>query len=546
MGNIGELLTDAREAFARRDWLTALDRFKAARAQGELSGDDAYLAADSAWWLGRLDEFFPVAEVSYRLFLEESQPRKAAATAFTIAYSLSLRGDESIASGWASRGLRLLQDQPECVEHGFMAYTGFEMALAGCDYDAAIAQARRIGEMGKRFGDPTLQALSVLGEGRALVRQGRVADGMRLLDEAMLAALSDDIEPGWAGNIYCHLMLACYELSDFKRAGEWTRATAKWCESMPGAGPFMGICRVHRCQVLQIGGEWDEAEREALRVCEELAHFHVSIVAQAHYHVGDLRRARGDLARAEDAFRRAHQLGRDPQPGLALLRLAQGQVEVARSSIRAALAGETRDRLARSRLCAVEVEIALAAGEIDAARTAAAELEETAAAYGSSGLKAMAAHAGGAVALADGDVGGALQTLRDAFRYWQELGAPYETARVRLLLAEALEKLGDRDAASFERDAARAAFDRLGIVLPPGQPAPSPMPALLGDLTAREFEVLQLAARGMSNNDIAKELVLSVRTVERHLSTIYQKLGFEGRNARTAAVSFALRGDSGR
>jgi ATP/maltotriose-dependent transcriptional regulator MalT len=314
---------------------------------------------------------------------------------------------------------------------------------------------------------------------------------------------------------------------------------------MPGAGPFMGICRVHRCHVLQVRGAWSEAEREMLRVCDELAHFHVSIVAEAYYRLGEVRRLRGDLQGAEQALRQAHQLGREPQPSLALLRLAQGRVSASLSSIQTALATSRPDQLARAPLHVAMVEIALAAGDLDRAAAASAELDAIAAMYGTSGLSAIALHARGAVLLQRGDTTAACAVLREALAAWQAAQAPYESARVRLLLARSLEQLADHDAAALERDAARAALDQLGAStdIADGRrdvhiQADSSSPE---GLTPREWEVLTLAAQGMTNADIADKLVLSVRTVERHLSTIYQKLRLEGRNARAAAVSYALR-----
>jgi DNA-binding NarL/FixJ family response regulator len=451
---------------------------------------------------------------------------------------LFMRGEAAAGSGWLSRALRLLNDQPECAEHGYALFMDLEGALGAGDFAAAIDTARRMQEIGRRFADPSLTALGVAGEGRALIKQGLVSDGIALLDEAMLAALSDELDPGWAGNIYCQLMRACYELSDLRRAGEWTQATARWCESLPAAGPFMGVCRVHRAQIFQVHGAWEQAEREAARACEDLADFDLGTVAEGAYQVAEVRRLRGDLSGAEQAFRQAHALGRDPQPGLALLRLAQGHIGAASASIRAALAAEGRDRLARARLCAAQVEIALAAGEIEAARLASDELEETAIIYRSSGLEAAAPTARGAVLLAEGRPAEALQALRLACLRWQRLTAPYEAARVRLLLARAYDALGNQDAAALELDAAEAVFTRLGATLDAKRVAHlrgrTPLP---GGLTEREAEVLALVAAAKTNKEIAASLFISEKTVARHLSNIFTKLGLP---SRTAAAAYAF------
>jgi DNA-binding CsgD family transcriptional regulator/tetratricopeptide (TPR) repeat protein len=402
------------------------------------------------------------------------------------------------------------------------------------------SSAREVQEIGRRHADPNLAALGILGEGRALIKQGRVVEGNELLDEAMVAVLRDELSPEWAGNIYCHLMAACYELADFRRAAEWTRETTRWLESLPAAALFTGICRVHRSQVFQTAGAWEQAESEAMRVCEDLANIHVASTAEGHYQIGELRRLRGDLAGAERAYSDAHERGRDPQPGLALLRLTQGKTDAAAASIRSGLAG-TSDRLARARLRAAQVEIACAARDLEAASEASDELDEIALDYGSSGLDVMARHARGAVLLAGGDAAKALEMLRGACERWQELHAPYEGARVRLLLAEAYDLLGDSEAAVRELDAAEVVFAHLGA-----GPDANAVVALRGDpplpdgLTRREAEVLALVAAGKTNREVATALTISQKTVARHLSNIFTKIEV---SSRTEAAAYAFAHD---
>lgn len=393
MAGAAEALESAHEAFLRRDWHVARDRFIAARKVASLSADDCYALAEAAWWLGAIEEALTAWAEAYRLYLEATQQRQAAMSAVFLAAHSTERGDVAVGSGWMSRAHRLLAEEAQAAEHGYPLYFEIFSAMGRGDLDDAITHARRMQDIGRRFGDPNLLALGVLGEGRALVKRGRVGDGMALLDEAMLAALSDQLHPVWTGAVYCHLMDACHELVDLRRAGEWTQAAKRWCDRLPEAVLFRGICRVHRAQVLQVQGAWEQAELEASTACQDLLRVHVATVAEGHYEVGEVRRLRGDLAAAEEAFKRAHELGRDPQPGLALLRLAQGRTDAASASIRAALAAETRDRLARARIRAVQVEIALAAGDTEDARIAADELEATAAAYGSSGLDAASRRA---------------------------------------------------------------------------------------------------------------------------------------------------------
>ena len=246
-------------------------------------------------------------------------------------------------SGWMGRAQRLLQDEPDNVEHGYARVFELEAGLDGPDPAAVIADARWVREIGRRHGDPNLVAVGCLFEGRVLVKQGRVVEGMALLDEAMLAVLSEELRPEWAGNIYCHLMAAFYEIADVRRAAEWTEATTRWLASLPAAVLFTGVCRIHRSQVLQLKGAWTQAEREAVLVCQDQEDLHVVGAAEGYYQVGEIRRLRGDLAGAEEAYRHAHRLGRDPQPGLALLRLAQDRAGAASASIRAALTAVTHE-----------------------------------------------------------------------------------------------------------------------------------------------------------------------------------------------------------
>ena len=538
MGEAGEVLEAARDAYRRRDWAAARERFAAARAAGELAAADLDALADAAWWLGDVEEASAVLEEAYRRHLEARNPGPAAMAAIGIAVNHLLRGDGVVGSGWLGRAQRALQGQPERAEHGYLLYLELEGALGEDDPATVTATARRVRDIGRRHADPNLVAAGDLFEGRALVKSGRVADGMALLDEAMLAVLSGQLGPEWAGNIYCHLMAAFSELADVRRAAEWTEATGRWLAGLPPAVLFTGICRVHRSQVLQRKGAWAQAEREADLVCQDLDGLHVAGAAEGHYQLGELRRLRGDLAGAEEAYRQAHRLGRDPQPGLALLRLAQGRTVTAAASIRAALTAVTADRLARAWLCAAQVEIALAAGDQGTAGRACDELGRTASTYGSSGLEAGALQARGAVLLAEGRPDAALPTLRAACRRWQELDAPYDAARVRVLLARAYRALGDADAAERELEEAGAVFARLGASLDAGRVAAlRGRPARPGGLTGREAEVLALVASGRTNREIAEALVLSHKTVARHLSNIFAKLEV---SSRTQAAAYAF------
>jgi DNA-binding NarL/FixJ family response regulator len=548
------LLAAARAAYRAHAWPAALEGFRAARAGGSLPAQDLSALADAAWWLGRVDESIAEGERAYRAHLEEGRPRAAAWTAIGVAVNFLLRGDEAVGSGWIGRAARLLADEPECVEQGYLAYLlEIEGALDSPDRDAVLAAARRVREMGRRYDDPNLVAASLLGEGRVLLRMGQVAQGMALLDEAMATVLSGDVAPDWAGNIYCHMMAACIELADLRRARQWVAATESWLDALPAAVLFTGICRVHRSQVLQAGGQWDRAEEEAARVCAELADIARTVTGEGYYQLGELRRLRGQLDAAEAAYQRAHRLGRDPQPRLALLRCLQGRSAAALASVRAALlatagrtpaepagwVGQAANRLVRARLLTAAVDIALAAGAVAEADAAAAELATIAEEFASPGFTAAGEQARGAVLLARDRPAEALPVLRSACHRWQELDAPYDCARVRVLLAAAYQALGDADGAELELAAAAEVFETLGAG--PDAAAVAAQRGLLtppGGLTEREAEVLACLAAGSSNREIAAALVISEKTVARHLSNIFTKLGV---TSRTAAAAYAHR-----
>jgi DNA-binding CsgD family transcriptional regulator len=366
---------------------------------------------------------------------------------------------------------------------------------------------------------------------------------MALLDEAMVLVLGGEVLPDWAGNVYCHLMSACHELADLRRARFWVEATARWLATLPAAVVFTGICRVHRSQVLQATGDWPGAEREAARVCAELIDIAGAAAAEGYYQLGELARLRGALSAAQQAYRRAHHLGRDPQPGLALLRAAQGRPDLGAASLQAALLVVTANPLARARLRVAQAEIALSVGDRTTAADAVEELERVAESHDSSGFTAAARHWRGALLLARGLPTEAVPCLHDACAVWRDLHAPYDCARARVVLADAYRQIGDEDGAELELSAAAEVFERLGA-------APDVAAIALrrgtdlrpGGLTDRELEVLRLLAAGLSNRQISEQLVISGKTVARHLSNIFTKLEV---GTRTAAAAWAHQHDVG-
>jgi len=295
-----ETLAAARAAFAARPWTQADDGFVAARQETPLDADDLNALAEASWWLGHIDESVVAREEAYRRYLETPDRRRAAMRAFEIAYAYFLRGNGEVGGGWLSRAQRLLADEPDCPEQGYLLYFAVETSLGGGE--ETMIKARRVQDIGRRHADRNLVAAGMVAEGRVLIKVGRAREGLALLDEGMLEASAEDMSPNWAGNIYCHLMAACDELGDIRRAAAWTQSTAEWCDRMGPAVLFKGICQVHRAQVMQIRGAWTQAQDEAERVCQDVAHIHVGTVAEGRYQIGESRRLRGDLAGAKDAY----------------------------------------------------------------------------------------------------------------------------------------------------------------------------------------------------------------------------------------------------
>ena len=449
-----------REASARYEWAKAFELLSAA-SEDELTPEDLEALAEAAWWNARLDDCIGARERAFASHLEGGNPRRAALVAMGLAKDHFARGASAIGSAWVNRAERLLAEQEEAVEHGWLHRLRSVMALEGAhDYDTALLEARKARELAGRFRDSDLMAISLHDEGRALVMRGDVETGMALMDEATAPAIAGELDPHNTAVVYCNTITACKDLADFRRAGDWSDAAKRWCERQSIAG-FPGMCRVYRASIMALRGSWPEAELEARQACAELPAFNLSYAAAAFYEVGELRFRVGDLEAAEEAFKQAHELGHDPQPGLALLRLAQGRVDSARQGLQLALDADESD-LHRARLLPAFVEVALAAEDLQSAQEGAMELERIAERYGTEALRAAAHVANGAVALQAGDAASALRRAREAFHLWQDLGAPYEAARTRLLLGEAHTSLGNGEDAALELEAAAAIFERLG------------------------------------------------------------------------------------
>jgi DNA-binding NarL/FixJ family response regulator len=408
---------------------------------------------------------------------------------------------------------------------------------ASNDLESAATIAAEAAAVGELFGDPDLLALATHEQGDILIQNGRLRDGLRLLDEAMVAVTAGELSPIVSGIVYCGVIEACQTAHELRRAQEWTTALTDWCERQPDLVAFSGSCLAHRAEIMQLRGEWKQALAEARRAGERyLAGENPAGAGEAAYREGEINRLLGKVEAAEDAYREASRRGREPQPGLALLRLAQGNVEAAEAAIHRVMA-ETRKASMRADLLGACVEITLAAGDLQAAERASRELELLAEGQESDALGAMAAQARGAVELARGAPSAALVALRSALRGWQQLDVPYELARTRWLVGLACRGLRDDDAAELELEAARDTLAGLGAA--PDLYRLESLPALdepvdLCGLTERELEVLRHLASGETNKAIARELVVSERTVDRHVSNIFAKLGVSTRAAATA------------
>jgi class 3 adenylate cyclase len=462
-------LSAGREAAHRHAWRDAYELLKSADVDGNLDPDDLEALAEAAWWTGRLEEALVLRERAYAAFSDAGEARRAARLALMLSTDNMQRGALSVASGWLARAERLLGDLAEGVEHGYLALARGVAALDMGELATASEQLGRAHELSVRFGDRDLQAMALVFKGTVLVSAGDVNAGLAMLDEATAAAVSGELQPLATGMVYCVTVHSCQTLGECGRAAEWTEAANRWCDRLDVTG-FPGACRIHRAEILRLRGEWPKAEEQALQACEELQEYNRFVTAAGFYEIAEIRRRRGDFAAAEEAYRKANELGRDPQPGLALLRLAQGKVDAAAAAIKRVLASESLDPLGRARRLPAQIEIALAAGEIRRAREAAEELEHIADNYRlgerrTPSLQGAVQLGQGQIRLAEHDWEGAADALRGARETWSKVGAPYETAQARMLLGLAYRGAGDEDGAREELIAAKATFERLGAVL---------------------------------------------------------------------------------
>jgi DNA-binding CsgD family transcriptional regulator len=530
-------LQHGRECYERRAWGEAYASLSHADRATALEAADLERLAISAYLVGRDLEFQQLHERLHRVHADAGGRAHAARCAFWLALTSLFRGERGHANAWIERGRRLIEGL-DCVEHGYLSVPAIEQQLRSGRLTEAHALAAEAVGIGERFADADLVSAALHIQGRALILQGHVLTGLGRLDEAMLAVIAGEVSPIMTGLLYCSVLDACRQVYAFDRAQEWTAAFSRVCEHQPEMVAFTDTCLVHRAEIMQFRGAWPDAMAEASRACARCEQSDRRPPGAALYQQAEIHRLCGEFARADEAYRAASERGCEPQPGLALLRLAQGRLDPASAAL-GRLMNATTDRLRRAALLPAHVEVLLASGDLQAARCACEELNGLAQAFDTDALRATAAQAQAGLALADDDAAGALGLSRRALDIWIRLDAPYEAARVRVLIGSACGALGDEETKQLELAAARNTFERLGAraelarlnTLDTRSRTRHGRP-----LTARELDVLRLISTGHTNKTIAARLHLSGRTIDRHVGNILRKLDVP---SRAAAIAYA-------
>ena len=536
MDVVDELIR-GREAYGRHEWRAARDRLSVPDLD-QLEPPDLRALATAAFLVGDSERSVRALQRSFQLHDDAGDNLAAARDALLLTMVLDISQNQAASAGWLARAARLLESAPDTGEYGFLQMNQLFQHVFGGRVAEAHDLAIAVAETGRRHGEPDLVAIGLVVQGRMLVYQGHVPEGLALLDEAMVGVAAGEVSPMMSGRIYCIMIDACQELDDVRRMADWTRLLTMWCEQQEGLVQFTGQAAVHRAQIMRGQGAWSDALDE-LALAEEryvAQGLGEGALGEVQLERGEVLRLQGDLDGAEAAYAAADEHGHDPQPGLTLLWMAQGRTDAAAATARRML-DDYKNPVRRSRVIPTAIEVLVATGDADAAATAADELEAIAASFASPALAAAAAYAHGVVSLARDDPSDALSHLRTAWRGWLHLGARYEAARARTRIGEAFRAMGDEDSARAELVVAGRTFDELGAILARGE-----VERLLGGgrpdgLTPRELEVLRLVAAGRTNPQIAGELFLSEKTVARHLSNIFGKTNV---TSRTAAAAYAF------
>lgn len=535
--NRADTIEKGREAFSRKDWVKAYKLFSAVYTDPEMEPADLEQLATAAYLTGNDADCIEFWTLAHQEYLNNNRQKKAAYCAFWTGFILFMKGESARGSGWFSRANRLLNEyKKECVENGFMLIPQALGYLQKREAETAFNLFKKAGEIAVHFKNKDLLTLSRLGRGQALIQQENFAEGRELLDEAMVAVVSEEASPVVAGIVYCAVIDACRKSSDLDRAREWTTAFSRWCDKQTGLIPYRGQCLVRRAEIMQIHGEWTDAMAEVQKAFELVPRSIPPATGNAFYCKAELFRLQGEFVKAEEAYRQANQWGRKPQPGLALLRLAQGKQEAAVSSIRS-IEKEKKDPLSRSSILPAFIDIMLETHDIPAAETAAKELQAIADSLNSPYLQAVAVRAHGHLLLVNNNPRQALDKLLLAWSRLKGMEAFYESARTRVLIGRAYMELGDQYTAEMELDAACWMFRKLNAAHDlemAGKFTKRSGESETFGLTPRETEVLCCLATGKTNREIASDLFISERTVDRHVSNILAKLNLSSRAAATA------------
>jgi len=530
-----DLLKRGREAFRQHEWQKAYDILSAAGQESAPEPGDLERLAKAAYLIGKDAVYTDLWRRAHQGFLNNDEVPEAANCAFWLGLILFFRGDKAQGGGWIARARRLIDESGrDCPEKGFVQIPQALQHMRDGNPAAAYKLFSSVVELGKHFKNPDLQSLGQLGSGQALIQMNKTVEGTSLLDESMVAVLAGETSPIVSGIIYCAVIETCQKIYDLHRAQEWTNALSSWCEAHPDLFPYRGQCMVRRAELLQLHGEWTDAELEIQRACEHFSKSSLEVDAgEAFYRYGEISRLQGKYTRALDMYRQASRLGFKPQPGLALLRLAQGQTDVARAAIEQT-EKEKKDPLSRSKILPAYLEIMIETEEIRAAQRAADELAEIAAAYSAAFLEAVATRAQGNLLLVSGKPADAMAHLHRASTLFTNSKARYESARTRVLIGLACRELGDADTAKMEFESAGETFEHIGAI-PDLKSVNKLWPQNFPHrLTPRELEVLRLLATGKKNKEIAADLFLSERTIDRHVSNILTKIDAPTRAAATA------------